>query len=63
MACCAGVTDSFPDDLTRLTEFDLLAENAEQAGVTGPLPEVERIEVGAAETRISALRWGGRARG
>ncbi len=61
MAFCAGVTDSFPDDLTRLTEFDLLAENAEQAGVTGPLPEVERIEVGAAETRISALRWGGRA--
>lgn len=31
-----------------------LPENAEQAGVTGPLPAVERVERGP----ISALRWG-----
>lgn len=42
------------DDLTGLSEFDLLAENAEQAGVTGPLPRAERVTVG----EISALRWG-----
>ncbi|WP_343600284.1 alpha/beta hydrolase [Mycobacterium sp.] len=42
------------DDLAGLSEFDLLAENAEQAGVTGPLPMVRRVHVGA----VSALRWG-----
>lgn len=43
------------DDLAGLSEFDLLAENAEQAGVSGPLPTVERVTAGD----ISALRWGG----
>lgn len=37
-----------------MDEFAYLPENAEQAGVTGPLPPVERIERGP----ISALRWG-----
>lgn len=41
--------------VTDASEFDLLAENAEQAGVSGPLPDVERVDTGA----ISALRWGG----
>lgn len=45
------------DELTGLDEFALLAENAEQAGVNGPLPEVERVQAGA----IRALRWGGSA--
>ncbi|MFN8071422.1 MAG: alpha/beta hydrolase [Mycobacterium sp.] len=35
-------------------EFAYLPENAEQAGVSGPLPPVERIEHGP----VSALRWG-----
>ncbi|OBK16925.1 alpha/beta fold hydrolase [Mycobacterium asiaticum] len=48
------MTDTSPDELTGLSEFDLLAENAEQAGVTGPLPQVERVTAGA----VSALRWG-----
>ena len=43
------------DDLLALDEFALLPENAEQAGFTGPLPPVERIERGP----ISAMRWGG----
>ncbi|MGV1088540.1 MAG: alpha/beta hydrolase, partial [Mycobacterium sp.] len=34
------------DDLQALDEFALLPENAEQAGLTGPLPAVERIERG-----------------
>ncbi|MCV7377981.1 alpha/beta hydrolase [Mycobacterium alsense] len=46
------------DELAGLSEFSLLSENAEQAGIAGPLPDVERVERGAAETRISALRWG-----
>ncbi|OBI77060.1 alpha/beta fold hydrolase [Mycobacterium asiaticum] len=49
------MTDTSHDELTALSEFDLLAENAEQAGVTGPLPPVERVHTGG----ISALRWGG----
>ncbi|MGV7910207.1 hypothetical protein PJN18_29175, partial [Mycobacterium kansasii] len=40
------------DDLAGLSEFDLLAENAEQAGVSGPLPTVERVTAGD----VSALR-------
>lgn len=40
-----------------MDEFSLLAENAEQAGFTGPLPAVERIERGP----VSALRWGAEA--
>lgn len=35
-------------------EFALLAGNAEQAGVTGPLPAVQRIQT----ADVSALRWG-----
>ena len=42
------------DDLVGLSEFGLLAENAEQAGVSGPLPAVQRVETGG----ISALQWG-----
>ncbi|KAA1248997.1 alpha/beta hydrolase [Mycobacterium simiae] len=45
------------DELTGLSEFDLLAENAEQAGATGPPPQVERLETNTAQGRISALRW------
>ncbi|WP_204080487.1 alpha/beta fold hydrolase [Mycobacterium riyadhense] len=51
------MTEISDDDLSGLSEFDLLAENAEQAGVTGPLPDVERVEAGS----VSALRWGGPA--
>jgi pimeloyl-ACP methyl ester carboxylesterase len=51
------VTETSDDELTGLSEFDLLAENAEQAGATGPLPEVERVDAGP----ISALRWAGSA--
>lgn len=55
------MTEISDDDLAGLTEFSLLTENAEQAGVAGPLPAVERIESGAGESRISALRWSGQA--
>lgn len=48
------VTEISDDELTGLPEFALLAENAEQAGVSGPLPAVERVDAG----KISALRWG-----
>lgn len=37
-----------------MDEFAYLPENAAQAGVTGPLPPVERLQRGP----ISALRWG-----
>lgn len=49
------MTDTSEDGLAELSEFDLLAENAEQAGVSGPLPAVERVDVAG----ISTLRWGG----
>ena len=42
------------DDLAGLDEFGLLHENADQIGVSGPLPSVRRIESGP----ISALEWG-----
>jgi pimeloyl-ACP methyl ester carboxylesterase len=42
------------DELAGLNEFALLHENAEQAGVTGPLPTVERVQAGP----ISALKFG-----
>jgi esterase len=48
------VTDISDDELLGLSEFALLPENAEQAGVTGPLPSVRRIEADG----ISALKWG-----
>ncbi|KZS70692.1 hydrolase [Mycobacterium kansasii] len=53
------MTEISDDELAALSEFDLLAENAEQAGATGPLPEVERVEADTVAGRISALRWGG----
>ena len=56
--CSKIVTEISEDELAGLSEFSLLSENAEQAGVSGPLPDVERVEAGAAEGRISALRWG-----
>ena len=37
-----------------MDEFGLLHENAEQVGVSGPLPQVERVEC----ERVSALHWG-----
>ncbi|TVS83534.1 alpha/beta fold hydrolase [Mycobacterium helveticum] len=46
------------DELIALSEFSLLSENAEQAGVSGPPPEVERVDSGAGDHRVSALRWG-----
>jgi esterase len=51
------VTDISDDELVGLSEFALLPENAEQAGVTGPLPDVRRID----KAGISALQWGGDA--
>jgi len=42
------------DELVTLGEFALLAENAAQAGVTGPPPPVRRLQHGP----VSALRWG-----
>ncbi|MDT5000732.1 MAG: hypothetical protein QOK12_2837, partial [Mycobacterium sp.] len=48
------MSDISDDDLLGLSEFGLLAENAEQAGATGPLPAVRRVESGG----ISALKWG-----
>jgi pimeloyl-ACP methyl ester carboxylesterase len=41
-------------ELAGLVEFGLLHENAEQIGVTGPLPSVRRIDSGP----ISAIKWG-----
>jgi esterase len=55
------VTGISEDELAGLSEFSLLPENAEQAGVTGRLPEVERVDIDIPDTpdgRISALRWG-----
>ena len=45
---------SADDELASLSEFTFLRENAKQAGATGPLPIVERIDSGA----ISALKFG-----
>ncbi len=42
------------DELAGLSEFALLRGNAEQAGLTSTLPDVERIET----AEVSALRWG-----
>jgi pimeloyl-ACP methyl ester carboxylesterase len=42
------------DELLGLDEFGLLPENAEQIGVTGPLPPVSRLDVGD----VSAIKWG-----
>ena len=48
------MTDISDGELVGLSEFALLPENAEQAGVEGPLPHVQRIDTGA----VSALQWG-----
>jgi esterase len=48
------MTDISDDDLLGLSEFALLPENAEQAGATGPLPAVHRVDAGD----VSALQWG-----
>ncbi|MGB6209640.1 alpha/beta fold hydrolase [Mycobacterium sp.] len=48
------MTDISDDELVGLSEFALLSENAEQAGVSGPLPPVRRIDTAS----ISALQWG-----
>ena len=45
---------SADDELASLSEFTFLKENAKQAGVTGPLPTVERIDTAA----VSALKFG-----
>jgi pimeloyl-ACP methyl ester carboxylesterase len=45
---------SADDELASLSEFTFLKENAKQAGVTGSLPSVERIDTAA----ISALKFG-----
>lgn len=48
------MVDLSDDELPGLDEFGLLPENAEQLGLTGPLPAVERIHLGD----VSALKWG-----
>ena len=48
------MTDTDDGELAGLSEFALLGENARQAGISGPLPAVERITAGD----VSALRWG-----
>jgi esterase len=48
------VTDISDDELVGLSEFALLPENAEQADVEGPVPQVQRIDAGS----VSALQWG-----
>lgn len=45
---------SADDELASLSEFTFLRENARQAGVTGALPAVERIDTAA----VSALKFG-----
>src|ERR1700753_1340749 len=52
------VTEISEHELAELSEFSLLSENAEQAGVAGPLPDVERLATDSADGTISALRWG-----
>lgn len=52
------VTEIPEDQLAGLSEFSLLSENAEQAGVAGPLPEVARVTTETANGHVSALRWG-----
>lgn len=48
------MTEISDAELAELTEFALLSENAEQAGVAGALPAVQRLQLGP----VSALRWG-----
>jgi pimeloyl-ACP methyl ester carboxylesterase len=53
------VPDISDDELAGLSEFALLHENAEQAGVTGTLPTVRRVSTNTGSGAVSALRWGG----
>ena len=46
-------TDYSDEELAALDEFALLPQNAEQAGLSGPLPPVHRVDLGG----ISALHW------
>lgn len=55
------MTEVSEDWLAELSEFGLLHENAEQAGVSGPLPDVQRVDSGTGDGKISALRWGSTA--
>ncbi len=48
------MTDISDDGLAGLSEFALLHENAEQAGLDAPVPHVRRIDTAA----VSALQWG-----
>lgn len=57
MVPAMATPDISDDDLLGLDEFALLPENAEQAGVSGPLPAVQRLEAGD----ISLIKWGGDA--
>ncbi len=52
--------DISDDELAGLSEFALLHENAEQAGVTGSLPTVQRVDKDTTDGTVSALRWGER---
>jgi esterase len=54
------VPDISDDELAGLSEFALLGENAEQAGVTGPLPSVQRVDTETGDGTVGALRWGER---
>jgi esterase len=54
------VPDISDDELAGLSEFALLHENAEQAGVTGSLPTVQRVDNDTADGTVSVLRWGER---
>jgi esterase len=56
------VTDIPEDELAGITEFSLLSENAEQAGVAGPLPHVERVAAGSGDREVSGLRWSDKPR-
>ncbi len=55
------MSDIPEDELAGLSEFALLGENVEQAGVTGALPTVQRVDTDTADGTVSALRWGERA--
>jgi esterase len=54
------MTDIPDEELAGLSEFALLPENAEQAGVAGARPTVRRVEAATADGTISALSWGDR---
>ena len=57
------VTEISEDELAGLSEFSLLSENAEQAGVAGPLPDVKRVDVRHAERQSQRAALGSDAAG